>query len=138
MGLERAFLWFAELVMLAALLCFVQGFRVRESDRALHMRLGKLGALLVFAGLVAVEVLQRGLHWQFPIRSPELLRVHILVASGALLVLVVLVATGLSLRGGGPTVARTRRRALHVKLYLLFFPLYVATIVLSFCAFRLW
>jgi hypothetical protein len=129
---ERAFLWVAEVVMLAAYGCFVRGFLVRRSDRALHMRLGKLGALLVFVGLVAVELVARVLHWRFPRRDVTLagcsaFTVHVSVASLALLVLVLLVWTGLK----GP-------RALHVKLYALFFPLYTATIVLSFLAFQLW
>ena len=127
MTLELAFLWFAEVVMLAALGCFVRGFSVRKSDRALHMKMGKLGALLVFTGLIAVEVLLRGMGWHFPIRSRTMLHVHITVASFALLFLVALVVTGMK----GPA-------RVHVKLYLFFFPLYVATIVLSACAFRLW
>jgi len=127
MTIEFAFLWFAEAVMLTALVLFARGFSVRKSDRALHMKLGKLGALLVFVGLIAVEVVLRGLGWHFPIRSRTMLHVHITVASFALLFLVGLVVTGMK----GPA-------RLHVKLWLLFFPLYVATIVLSACAFRLW
>jgi len=132
MTIERAFLWFAEGVMLAAFACFVQGFRVRKTDRALHMRLGKLGALLVFAGLIAVEVLLRVFGWKFPIRDLEFwgwsaLAWHIAVATVALLLLIALVWTGIR----GP-------RALHVKLYPFFFPLFAATIVLSFVAFELW
>ena len=127
MTIERAFLWFAEAVMLVALVCFVQGFRVRVSDRALHMRLGKIGAALVFAGLLAVEVMMRGVGWHFPIRSHPMLHVHIVVASFALAVLVALVWTGMK----GP-------RRVHVKLWPFFFPLYVATVVLSLLAFDLW
>jgi hypothetical protein len=127
MTIEQGFLWFAELVMLVALGCFVQGFRVRKSDNALHQKLGKSGALLVIVGLVAVEVLLRGLGWRFPVRDTTTLRVHISVASGALLVLLALVFTGIK----GP-------KRLHVKLYLLFFPLYLATVVTSVLAFRLW
>jgi hypothetical protein len=127
MTIELAFLWFAELVMVAALALFVRGFAARRSDRALHMKLGKLGALLVCVGLIAVEVLLRGMGWKFPVRSTTMLHVHITVASFALLFLVGLVATGMK----GPA-------RVHVKLYLFFFPLYVATIVLSGFAFRLW
>jgi hypothetical protein len=127
MSLERAFLWIAELVMLAALGCFIAGFRVRKTDLARHMRLGKLGAWLVFVGLVAVELVARVLRWTIPIRSPQMLTIHITVASVALLVLILLVWTGMR----GP-------KSLHVRLYLFFFPLYVATIVLSFFAFSLW
>jgi hypothetical protein len=124
---EQLVLWAAEAVMLLALGCFVRGFRVRRSDRALHMRLGKLGALLVLGGLVAIELLLRGCGWEFPIRSRRMLLAHVSVATGALLVLIALVATGLF----GP-------RAVHVKLYLFFFPLYLSTLVLSLFAFRLW
>lgn len=127
MTIERGFLWIAEAVMLAALILFVRGFSVRKSDRALHMKLGKLGALLVFVGLIAVEVVSRGMGWQFPIRSRTVLHAHITVASFALLFLVGLVVTGMK----GPA-------RIHVRLWLLFFPLYLATIVLSACAFRLW
>ena len=127
MTIEQGFLWFAELVMLAALGCFVQGFRVRKSDNPLHQKLGKLGALLVIVGLVAVEVFLRGLGWKFPVRDATTLRVHIAVASGALAVLLALVFTGMK----GP-------KKLHVKLYVLFFPLYLATVVTSVLAFRLW
>jgi hypothetical protein len=111
----------------AALALFVKGFAVRRSARALHMKLGKLGALLVFVGLIAVEVVLRGMGWKFPVRSTTLLHVHITVASFALLALIGLVVTGMR----GPA-------RVHVKLYAFFFPLYVATIVLSGFAFRLW
>ncbi len=129
---EQAFLWVAEAVMLSALLCFVRGFQVRRSDRALHMKLGKTGALLVFAGLAAVEVMLRVAGWRFPVRPLTIqgcsaLHVHVAVASAALLLLIALVFTGIR----GP-------RRVHVKLYLLFFPLYVATIALSLLAFELW
>ena len=127
MTIEQGFLWFAELVMLVALGCFVQGFRVRRSDNARHQRLGKRGALLVIVGLSAVEVLLRGFGWKFPVRDATTLHVHISVASGALLVLLALVFTGMK----GP-------KRLHVKLYVLFFPLYLATVVTSVLAFRLW
>lgn len=127
MTIERAFLWFAEAVMLVALVLFVRGFTVRKSDRALHMKLGKTGALLVFVGLIAVEVLLRGMGWHFPVRSHAMLHAHITVASLALLFLIGLVVTGMK----GPA-------RVHVRLWLFFFPLYVATIVLSACAFELW
>ena len=127
MSLEQGFLWVAEAVMFVALGCFVRAFQVRRSDRALHMRLGKLGALLVLGGLIAVEVLLRGLGWEFPIRSRTILNVHIAVASVALLVLIALVVTGMR----GPA-------RIHVKLYVWFFPLYVATVALSLFAFDLW
>ena len=123
---EQAFLWAAEALMFVALVCFVGAFQVRESDRALHMKLGKLGALIVFAGLIAVEVLLRVAGWDFPVRSRTMLHVHIVVASVALVVLIALVWTGMK----GP-------RAVHVKLWPLFFPLYVATVVLSLLAFDL-
>jgi len=124
---ELAFLWVAEILMLVALGCFVRAFQVRISNRALHMRLGKLGALIVFVGLLAVELLLRVAGWQFPIRSRTMLHVHIVVASVALAVLVALVWTGIK----GP-------RALHVKLWPLFFPLYIGTVALSVVAFELW
>lgn len=129
---EQAFLWLAEAVMVAALCVFVQGFRVRRSDRALHMKLGKIGALIVFAGLLAVEFMLRVVGWKFPIRDFPILgwqalHVHITVACVATLVLIALAVTGMR----GP-------RSVHVKLYVLFFPSYVATIVLSWFAFELW
>lgn len=127
MTLELAFLWFAEVVMFTALGCFLEAFRVRRSDNRRHQRVAKFGALLVFAGLLAVEVLARGLGWEFPVRSATTLRVHIWVASVALLLLVLLVWTGMR----GP-------KSLHVRLWVFFFPLYVATVVLSLFAFELW
>lgn len=126
MSLELAFLWVAEAVMFAALGCFFLGFRARRTDLERHKRLGKLGALLVLAGLLAVELVARVLGWEFPVRSEAVLRVHIRVASVALAVLIALVWTGMR----GP-------RRVHVKLYLFFFPLYVATLVLSLLAFDL-
>ena len=60
-------------------------------------------------------------------RDATTLHVHITVASGALAVLLALVVTGMK----GP-------KSVHVKLYLLFFPLYLATVVTSVLAFRLW
>lgn len=126
MSLELGFIWFAEVVMFTALYLFVRAFQVRRRDLALHQRLGKSGALLVFVGLLAVEVLARGLGWEFPIRSESMLRIHIWVATLALAVLILLVVSGMK-----------RWRALHIRLYLLFFPLYVATIVLSLFAFDL-
>ncbi len=127
MTLELAFLWFAELLMISALFVFVRAFQVRRRNLALHQRLGKTGALMVLVGLLAVELLARGLRWDFPVRSPELLRIHIWVASFALVSLIALVVTGM--RGW---------KRIHVRLYLVFFPLYVATIVLSLLAFDLW
>lgn len=127
MTLELGFLWFAEGVMLGALLLFARAFQVRCTNQPLHQRLGKWGAGLVFAGLVAVEVVARGLGWSFPVRSQTTLHVHIAVASVALVTLIALVWTGMR----GP-------RRIHVRLWPLFFPLYVATIVLSLFAFKLW
>lgn len=127
MTLELGFLWFAEVVMFGALLLFARAFQVRRTNQPLHQRLGKWGACLVFAGLVAVEVVARGLGWSFPVRSQTTLHVHIAVASVALVTLIALVWTGMR----GP-------RRVHVRLWPLFFPLYVATIVLSLFAFKLW
>lgn len=127
MTIERAFLWLAEVLMFSAFFCFIAGFRARKSDRARHMRMGKLGATLVFIGLVAVEVLHRGLHWEFPIRSRTILHVHIAVSFAALVALTALAWTGMR----GP-------KRLHVKLYLFFFPLFTASLVLSLAAFELW
>jgi hypothetical protein len=127
MTLEQGFLCFAELLMLAALALFVKGFRVRRSDNALHQKLGKTGALMVFVGLVAVEVLMRVFGWHFPVRDQTLLAVHITVASLALALLIALAVTGMR----GP-------RSVHVRLWIFFFPLYAATVVTSVLAFRLW
>ena len=124
---ELVFMWAAELLMLLALAIFVRAFLVRKSDRDLHMRLGKLGATIVFVGLLLLEVLIRGFGWRFPVRSSRMLLIHVIVASGALVLLIALVITGLK----GP-------RALHVKLWPMFFPLYTAAIVLSWVAFQLW
>jgi hypothetical protein len=127
MSIELGFLWLAEVLMFTALGLFIAAFRVRKTDQARHQRLGKVGALIVFTGLLAVELVARGLDWRFPVRSPEALRVHIWVATAALLVLIALVVTGMR----GP-------RRLHVRLWPIFFPLFVATNVLSLFAFRLW
>jgi len=127
MTLELGFLWFAEAVMFGALLLFVRAFQVRRSDQPLHQRLGKWGASLVITGLVALEVVARGFGWKFPVRSPTVLHVHIAVATAALVTLIALVWTGMR----GP-------RRVHVRLWPLFFPLYVATLVLSLFAFKLW
>jgi hypothetical protein len=127
MSLELGFLWLAEVLMVFALGCFVNAFRLRRRDLARHMFWGKTGAYTVFAGLVAVELVIRVLKWEMPVRSETALHWHIGVASLAALLLVVLLATGL-----------TRRRALHVRLYPVFLPAYALTVLLSFFAFRLW
>lgn len=127
MSIELGFLWFAELLMVGALVLFVRAYQVRRTNQALHQRLGKTGALVVFVGLLAVEVLARGFGWSFEKRSEFMFRIHVWVASVALVVLIALVWTGIR----GP-------RRVHVRLWPLFFPLYVATVVLSFLAFKLW
>ncbi len=125
--LELGFLWLAEVLMLAGYICFWMAFAVRKTDRARHMFLGKLGAAIVVAGLIAVEVVTRVLGWEFPVRSHEWLRWHIGVACVALLLLVTVVVTGI-----------TRQRSIHVRLYPVFLPTFGLTILLSLFAFRLW
>lgn len=124
---EQGVLWLAEGVMFFALFCFLRGFSLRRTALARHMWYGKLGAACVVAGLLVIEALMRGLGWEFPIRSPVMLRWHITVSVVAFLLLLLLVYTG---------VRRIRR--IHVRLYLFFFPAYLGSLVLSFCAFRLW
>jgi hypothetical protein len=124
---ELGFMWVAELLMLLALAIFLRAFIVRRSDRELHMRLGKLGATIVFVGLLVLEALIRGFGWSFPVRSSRMLTIHVIVASCALALLIGLVITGMK----GP-------RAVHVKLWPFFLPLYTASIVLSWFAFALW
>lgn len=124
---EQAFLWLAELLMFLAGFCFVRAFAVRRSDNAAHQKWGKAGAVVVVAALVVLEILMRGFGWAFPVRSAPMLHAHIAVASLSLLLIVALAVTG-----------KMRIRSVHVRLYLLFFPSYVATLVLSFLAFELW
>ena len=124
---EQWFLWLAESLMALALVCFVLGFRHRRSNLARHRRLGTWGAGIVFLALLVLEYLMRVRGWEFPVRSQHLLQWHIATASVALVTLVGLAITGF-----------LRIRSVHVRLYVVFFPAYVATLVLSLFAFRLW
>ena len=124
--MELSFLWLAELLFVVAYACFLRAFALRrETDR--HRGWALVGAGLIVASLVVLEVVKRGLGWEFPIRSRAALRWHISCASFTLLLLVVQVWTGI-----------TRRRAIHVRLWPVFLGAFAATIVLSLVAFRLW
>lgn len=124
---EIGFLWLAEIIMTVALGCFFAAFRVRKTDRARHMLLGKTGAYLVFAGLLALEFVVRVLGWHLPRRSEFLFHCHLVTASLSFALLLALLVTGVQ-----------RRRALHVYLYIPFLPLFTAAVVLSWFAFQLW
>ena len=127
MTIQTAFLWLAELLMVFALGCFLQAFRLRKIDLDRHRFWGKAGAYVVFAGLLAVELVTRVLVWEMPRRSDTAFSWHLITASGALVLLVLLLITGLR-----------RIRTIHIRLYLFFLPLFTAAVILSFFAFRLW
>jgi uncharacterized membrane protein len=127
MTIEIGFLWVAQLIMIGALVCFLRAFALRKIDLSRHMFWGKLGALLVLAGLLAVELAIRVLGWEFPQRSTTAFHLHLAAASGATVLLIAIVITGLR-----------RQRNIHIRLYPFFLPLYTATIVLSWFAFQLW
>ncbi len=122
----QGFLWVAEGLMFFALGCFVRGFRVRKTNLPLHMFLGKLGAFTVLSALLVLEVLMRGLDWEFPVRDHVFLRCHLTAASIALATLLLLLFTGI-----------TRRRRVHIRLYWVFFPSYALTLLFSLLAFDL-
>jgi hypothetical protein len=125
MTLEMGFLWLAELLMIGALGCFVVAFRWRKRNLARHRSWAATGIAIVFGGLLVLEVLMRGLGWQMPVRDRDALHAHLVVATISTVVLIALGITG-----------ALRIRSIHVKLYWLFFPSFVATIVLSWFAFQ--
>ena len=103
------------LVMLASLVCFAQAFRTRLVT-PVHKRWGTAGAALSLGGIVVVLLLTYAFDWRVDQRYPDVVRVHRLLALGA---------TALVLLIG---VSGWRRWPIHTRLYLPFFPLYVATV----------
>jgi hypothetical protein len=111
------------LVMLVALGCFVQAFR-RRRDTPVHRRWGVTGVVLTLTGIVVVLALTYGLGWRVEQRLPEVVDVHrkLALASTALVLLVAF--TGM------------RRIKIHKRLYVLFLPLYVATVATALIGYR--
>ena len=103
------------LVMLASLACFGQAYRTRL-DTPVHKRWGMTGMALSVGGIVVVLVLTYAFGWRVEQRYPDVVRVHRALA---------LLATALVLFIG---ISGWRRWPIHTKLYLAFFPLYIATV----------
>lgn len=102
-------------VMVASLACFAQAFRSRLVT-PVHKRWGITGAALSLGGIVVVLIATYALGWRVDQRYPDVVRVHRVLA---------LIATALVLLLG---VSGWRRWPLHTRLYIPFFPLYVATV----------
>lgn len=103
------------LVMLASLGCFGQAYRMRLVT-PVHKRWGMAGVALSLGGIVIVLVLTYALGWHVDQRFPGVVRVHRVLALAAT-ALVLLIA-----------VSGWRRWRIHTRLYVAFFPLYIATV----------
>ena len=124
--MEVAFLWLAELLFIVALAMFMKAWSLRRTTRE-HRRWAITGAALVFVSLVVLEIVKRGLGWEFPIRSRTMLGWHIGSAATSLVLLLTQILTGIF-----------RWRRVHRCSGPLFLLCFTSTVVLSFFAFRLW
>ena len=102
-------------VMVASLACFAQAYRTRLVT-PVHKRWGTAGAALSLGGIVVVLIATYLLDWRVDQRLPDVVRVHRVLALGA---------TALVLLIG---ISGWKRWPIHTRLYMPFFPLYVATV----------
>ncbi|MDJ0973142.1 MAG: hypothetical protein QNJ98_01605 [Planctomycetota bacterium] len=102
-------------VMVASLGCFAQAYRTRLVT-PVHKRWGIAGAALSLGGIVVVLIATYVLGWIVDQRLPDVVRVHRLLALAAT-ALVLLIA-----------ISGWQRWRIHTRLYIVFFPLYIATV----------
>ncbi len=103
-------------VMTFALVCFVQAFRVRKNTPR-HKRWAITGVAVAFGGIVVVVLITYLFGYRPSERFPVVVLWHRRMALAATFVMVLTAVSG------------ARRWRIHHRLYLLLFPLYVATIV---------
>jgi hypothetical protein len=110
-------------VMAAALACFLQAFRQRL-DTPVHKRWGIVGTCLSLGGILVVILGAEMLGWRVEQRYPLVVIIHrkIALVSTALLILTAL--TG------------ALRLRLHHKLYVVFLPTYIATLLTAMVGYR--
>lgn len=111
------------LVMLASLGCFLQAWRTRLVT-PVHKRWGASGVGLALAGIVVVLVVTYAFEWRVDQRFPTVVRVHRALA---------LAATAMMLFVG---ITGWRRMPIHTRLYVVFLPLYVATVATALLGYR--
>jgi len=102
--------------MLAALGCFAQAYRHRL-DLPRHKRFGITGIALGLGGVVVVIAASAAFGWTVPVRHADIVWIHrrLFAPASMLLMLLVGISGGLRWR-------------IHTKLYMLLFPLYLATV----------
>jgi len=110
-------------VMLAGLGCFLQAFRTRHVT-AVHRRWGLAGAALSLGGIAVVLLATYLLGWRVEQRLPEVVFWHRRVALVTVFLLILTALTGML------------RMRLHRRLYWLFLPLYVLTLLSAAIGYR--
>jgi len=112
-------------VMGAALGCFIQAWR-RRHRTPVHRRWGIAGTCLSLGGIVVVLLGAWLGGWRVPERLPEVVLFHRRVAYLATALLLLTAVTG------------QLRIPIHKKLYLIFLPTYVITLLTAAIGYRPW
>lgn len=120
---EALLFWTYSAVMVAALACFIEAFRARRTLKR-HKRMAGLGVILTLGGIAVVLLVTYLFGWRVPKRYPDIVRIHRALAVGAAVLVVVTAWTG------------WRRVRWHKRLYVVFFPLYIATIVTALIGYK--
>lgn len=110
-------------VMLASVVCFIQAYR-RRFVTPIHKRWAVTGMALTIGGIVVVLVVTYAFGWRVDHRYPVVVRIHRLLALGATALVLFIGYTG------------WRRSPIHKRLYVVFFPLYVATVLTALIGYR--
>lgn len=111
------------LVMVASLGCFVQAWRTRLAT-PVHKRWGVSGVALALAGIVVVLIVTYALGWRVEQRFPTVVRIHRTLALAATALMLFVGFTG------------WRRMPIHTRLYVVFLPLYLATVATALLGYR--
>ena len=119
-----ALLYFLYLtVMAAGLGCFLQAFRHRRTT-PVHKRWALFGTALSLGGIAVVLLGAEFLGWRVEARYPEVVAVHRKIALAATALLILTAVTG------------ALRMGLHKRLYIVFLPVYVASLVTAMIGYR--
>lgn len=110
-------------VMLASVGCFVQAFR-RRFVTPIHKRWALTGMALSIGGIVVVILLTYVFGWRVDHRYSSVVRIHRMLALGATALVLLIGYTG------------WRRSPIHKRLYVVFFPLYAATVLTALIGYQ--
>ncbi len=110
-------------LMLASVACFGQAYRTRLVT-PVHKRWGLAGVALSLGGILVVLVVTYAMDWRVAQRLPGVVRVHRTLAPIATALVIAIAITG------------WRRARIHRRLYVAFFPFYVATVATALIGYQ--